>query len=458
MKKSHLKVRTREDKNGITIILDIISDQKFSIEYPKNIWQKTPSSIRQCLLENLSYANTHFLPLILKTGGVSYETALPFLESFFFRNQLYDLHYCEKADGAESLSYLKHFYNLEFQFASIQSALPNNAEISEFDIKKKKAIIPFSFGKESLLVVGICMELGIEPILVYCQEPSQRYEEKFKRKRLKELSEDLGITTYFLKNDPGLFRHAAAFGEWNNTEIGWGTQTTILNLLMIPFAFAHEAAFIFFGNEFSNNSYDTWEEWNRFPSFDQTSFWTQQQNIITQLLTNKNTHTYALLESMEEINTQSALYHRYPKLSKYHSSCFGLSSFKEKTAWCGNCYKCEKMFIIGAAMGYSFREMGFSRDLFKKEKILDEYFSGYQDIDSDCAFYIMKEKGIKNSIIDLFEKEKIGKIHDFLWYKNYFSKLKPASNLPPDFSEKIIAIEQEEIDYFLKKTLCSVIK
>lgn len=452
-KKSSLVVHSKETNNGISIWFG--KDKKeFKIEYPENIWQKTPDSVRQCLLENLTYANTHFLPLILNKEEIIYDTALPSLESFLFRNQLYDLHYCEKADGAKSLSYLKKFYNLNFQFNSSQSTLPNSSDIPEFNTTKIKAIIPFSFGKESLLLVGLCMELGIDPILVYSQEPSQCFEEEYKTKKLKQLSEEMGITTYFLKNEPGLFRHASAFGEWNDTEIGWGTQTTILNILMIPFAFEHEANFIFFGSEYSNNNYDKWKGWNRFPSFDQTSFWTKQQNIISRLLTNHNTKTHALLESMEEISTQSALYHRYPKLSKYHSSCFALSSFTEDSGWCGNCYKCEKMFVIGNALGYSSQEMGFKKNLFLNEKFLDEYFSGYKDIDSDCAFYILKRKGIKNHVIDRFQKEKIGKIKDFSWYKKYFSEPKSTQNLPKDLSAKILNIEKEEIDFLFKETLC----
>src|SRR3989338_613150 len=277
-----LTVRAKLILNGIAIK---VLDKIYKAEYPRHIWQSTPQSIRQVLLDNLTLAYTHILPLILDKNKIKYDFTIPFLEPFFFKNQLYDLLDCERADQVKHLSYLKNFYNLEYEFKPGKSQLPNNKQIPRLPTEKPTAVLPFTFGKESLLSLGLCLELGIKPILVYCQELGHPYEEKYKLKKITKLKQEFKIDTYFIKNEPGLFRYGISFGLKNKTEIGWGAQTTILALAMVPFVFSYKAQYIIYGSEFSNNDYLWQKGWKSYVSFDQTGFWSREQDIMVKLLT-----------------------------------------------------------------------------------------------------------------------------------------------------------------------------
>jgi len=447
--KSELLVEGKEIKNGVSIKLE---GKEYKIEYPGEIWKRTPSSIRKVLFENFTFGFTHFLGLILKKEKIKYNIKIPLFESFLFKNQLYDLLSCERADKVHHLSYLRDFYNCEFEFEKGDASLPNLREISNFS--SKKAIIPFSFGKESLTTLGLCLELGIEPILVYCQEPAHPYEEKYKLKKLKEIQREFKIKTYFIKNEPGLFRYGIAFGKKKKTEIGWGTQTTLLALLSLPFAFLERAGLILFGNEYSNNEIEWKEKRKVFLSFDQTSFWTKQQNIMVSLLTNGKCHVKSFLEPLEEIHIFYLLHHRYPELGKFQFSCSAQEPLLRGSQWCHHCYKCARMFLFAPCCEINPYKIGFKKDLLKERGLFSHYFGKKVTTGSiqelDFCFYWLYKKKFKSPLMKIFGKEKLPKLKPWNWYRKYYSSLHQAENLPPEYEEKMKSIFEEEIKNFSK--------
>jgi hypothetical protein len=445
--KSELLVEGKEIKNGVSIRL---GGKEYKIEYQGEIWKKTPPSIRKVLLENLTFGFTHFLGLILNKEKIKYNIKIPIFESFLFKNQLYDLLSCEKADRVSHLFYLRSFYNQEFEFERGEISLPNPKEMP--DLSPRKAIIPFSFGKESLTTLGLCLELGIEPILVYCQEPAHPYEEKYKLKKLKEIKGKFKIKTYFIKNEPGLFRYGIAFGKKKKTEIGWGSQTTLLAFLSLPFVFSERAGLILFGNEYSNNEIEWKEGWKVFLSFDQTSSWTRQQDIMIGLLTNGNCHVKSSLEPLEEIQIFYLLHHRYPELGKYQFSCSAQKPLLKGSQWCHHCYKCARMFLFALCCEIDPYKIGFKKNLLRERGLFSHYFGKKAATGSiqelDFCFYWLYKKKFKSPLMKIFEKERLPKLKTWNWYRNYYSSLHPAENLPPDYEEKIKAIFEEEIKKF----------
>src|SRR3989344_1698689 len=148
-----LKVSSNLTNNGFDLKTD---NKNFSTVYPADIWQKTPVILRKILLENITFAETHWLPLILKGYvKVAYNTCQPFFEPLLFKNQLYDLLFSESADEVRQLTYLKQFYNLEYLFSKTSATGLNSGDIPVFKSSSQRpiAIIPFTFGKESLLLV-----------------------------------------------------------------------------------------------------------------------------------------------------------------------------------------------------------------------------------------------------------------------------------------------------------------
>ncbi|MFA6322856.1 MAG: hypothetical protein WCX71_05315 [Candidatus Buchananbacteria bacterium] len=442
--KNHpLSINAQITSSGIKIMVD---KKSYQIIYPKKIWAKTPPSTKQILTQNLSYGWTHFLPLILDRDKIVYHHPLPLFESFLFKNQLYDLVYVEQLENKKPLSYLKKFYNQNVEFDDLNSATIKTEEIPKFKKTKDVAIIPFTFGKESLTTFALCLELGIEPVLVYCQEPGHPFEEKFKRKKLKELEKTFKIKTYFIKNEPGLFRYGLAFNYHLGTEIGWGAQTTLLALMSVPFAFAHQAKYILFGTEHSNNDVEWINDWKFFPSFDQTAESSAQQNNIIKLLTNNQCEVKCMLESLEETNILYTLAHRYPKIAPYLFSCESKKPLHGKSQWCHQCAKCERIYLLATGTGLDPKIFGFKKNLLANPQTIDYYFKESSlDTDFDFCFHALNQKRIADNLVNKFKKTKFKKIKNWNYCYRRMTSLLPARNLPTKYQNKIKKIFAAEL-------------
>lgn len=427
----------------------IVGKKKFPIQYNKKIWQQTPSNIKQILCDNITFGFTNILPLILKKEKINYQTNFPLLESFLFKNQLYDLLSCERADRVPHLSYLRRFYNLENDFGSNSSVSPDTKNAKKFTNKTPTAIIPFTFGKESLTTFALCLELGIRPILVYCQEPAHPHEEKYKLKKLQELKKKISLPVYTIKNAAGLFRYGLAFGITNGTEIGWGAQTTLLSLLMIPFVYAHQAQMILYGSEYSNNESEMYQGWRFYPSYDQTSHWTAQQDNLVRLLTNNQCRVHSSLEPLEEISIFYLLHHRYKEMGKYQFSCGATHPLHHNTQWCCRCYKCARMFLFARALGIDPRSIGFGQDLLQKKGMFDHYFGTDYKSGSpqelDFAFYLAYRRGALGKYTKLFVAKKLGKLKSRAHYLKHFTTLHSQINLPSKYKQRLLKIFSQEL-------------
>ena len=249
-KKPPLRIDGKINQQGITLIA---KNKKFLITYPKKIWQTLPPTVKLALRDNLVYAESNFLPLILDEKELFYGTNFPLLESFCFKNQLYDMPDVELEDKKKPGEYVRQLFNLKIDFKDHRVNFVAENKIPKFKNQRPVVVLPFSFGKESLVTAAILQELKIKTVLVFCQEPAQRHEEKFKVPLLKKLSREQKLPTHFMENDPGLFRYDRAFGFKPYTELGWGNQCTVLALQMIPFVYYYQANYILFGSEYSNN-------------------------------------------------------------------------------------------------------------------------------------------------------------------------------------------------------------
>ncbi|MFA5076312.1 MAG: hypothetical protein WC480_02750 [Patescibacteria group bacterium] len=449
-----LDIKAKLKNNGLDIF---VGNKKFAIDYPTAIWQKTPSIVRQALLENITFAETHLLPLILNKKKIKYNFNYPLFEPYLFKNQLYDLIYCEKIDEIKKpLSYLQKFYNLDFEFSSPDSTIPGPTDIPKLKFTKTKAIIPFTFGKESLVTFSLCRELGIEPILFYCQEPVQPYEEKYKLKRLAELEKKFKVKTYFIKHEPGLFRYGRAFNTPAHSELGWGSQTTILALLAIPFLYAEQARYILFSSEASTAQADGLiNGWKVFNSADETIENSILKNNICRLLTNNQSEVKCLLEPLEEIEIFYLLHHRYPEIGQQQFSCFAEKPLYPGSQWCHNCTKCQRMFVFARACGLDPQKIGFKKDILQSSGYFKHYFDNKDtlatDQELDFIFYLLSKKGLTSPYIKKFQKERLPKLRSWNWYHNYYSGIKSSINLPAPYRNKIIKIFSQEMANFEKR-------
>lgn len=430
--------------------IDIFVDKKrFSVAYPSAIWKQVPLAVKQFMRDNLAYAETHLLPVQLEKSRIEYKTTYPFFESLFYRNQLFDMMFCELTDGVPQFTYLNPFYNLDIHFASRATYIPSFSPPKKIK-QAVTTILPFTLGKESLATTGLCRELGINPILIFCQEPSQEYEEKKKLHFLRKFKRSLDTDFHFITHEPGLFRYGKAFNLSFASELGWGTQTTLLTLLVIPFVLFYRAQYVLIGSEHSNNYYDLINGWKVHCSFDQTTQWTPQQSMITQYLTGNHTRVHSMLEPMEELSIFYMLHHRYPQYSGYQFSCFAMKNLVGNSQWCHSCSKCFKNYLFALAAGVKPEILGFKRSMLT-EKLVEQFYIPLrqdEELDLDFAFKIILKKHDARSLSKKSISSIQKKLRDWNYYVEYFFHLKSSYNLPDAYRNAIVSILKKELQSF----------
>ena len=410
-KEEFIAIKSEITDDGISISF---RGKKYKIAYPKEIWKDYSEANKEFLLDNITFMQTSYLPPSMKKRGAIYSTSLPLLESFAFKSTLYDIPSTAKIDGNKTTDYMKSFFNSEFIFASYDAVIPEIGKRKRANSKKKPvAIIPFTAGKESLLTLGLCLELGIKPIPVYIDEDPEHPESKHKEKIIRTIESEYGIKVYKLLNEPGKKLRFV-----DNPDNNWGLGAQLISYLLelFPFINYFEADYVFFGNEYSCDEYTYDKE--GFKSsfwFDQRSEWTMQLNSIAKMLTNNTTEVGSLVNPLYEIALLKILHERYPYLAQLQMSCFSDTEEGKHRIWCGTCPKCGWMYAFFKGLGIDTAKLGFKNELFTKDnKHLFTIFGGDGIYTQDAigigeeeqalAFYMAAEKGEKGELIEEFKK------------------------------------------------------
>ncbi|MBW2965130.1 hypothetical protein KY363_06750 [Candidatus Woesearchaeota archaeon] len=461
-KEEFLAVKSEITDEGLTIS---VKGKKYRVAYPKEIWQAYSDTNKELMLDNLTFMQTCHLAASHKKKGIVYSTSLPFFETFAFKATMYDLPSTAVIDEKKTSDYMKKFFNSEFLFSSYETVLPEFRKTRKTSSKKKpSAVILFTAGKESLLTFALCLELGIEPILVYMDEAPGLPESKHKANIINTIETEYGIKVHKIVNEPGKLRYCDLGEDDNNW--GAGTQFLTYVLEVLPFVNHFDAEYILFGNEYSCDDHTYCDE--GFKSnfcFDQCSEWTKQLDAMAKIMTNKAVEVGSLVGPLYEIGLLKILHERYPQLAKLQMSCFSDTEEGKKRVWCGNCSKCGRLFAFFKANGIDTTKVGFENNMFNKDSLKhfaifggDCHYSydisGLGSEEQTLAFYMAAERGEKGYAIDEFKKlpvyeeikSKFKKVH-----KKYFSQYESVS-MPYDLKEKLMDIFDETFrDEFTQK-------
>ena len=136
----------------------------------------------------------------------------------------------------------------------------------------------------------------------------------------------------------------------------------------------HKADLMLFGSEYLNNYYDIHDGWKIFISYDQTSFFTKEQDIMVRLLSNNHCSVRTTLEPMDQISIFYLLHKRYPEIGKYQFSCTAEFPLYHGSQWCHKCYKCSRMFLFARCCEVDPYSIGFKKDLLNEPGLFDNYF------------------------------------------------------------------------------------
>lgn len=442
-----------------------IKNKKYQINYQRRIWEKFPKSLHRVFADSLAYIATWHLPL-MDNVSLTYHFCPPLIEPVFFKMLLYTIpmNIFEYQDrDIKTSDLIKKFYNFNFQTKF--NAL--NFSYSGKKIKKilrNKAVVLFSFGKESLLTYGLLKELGVKTILVFIKEPQSTFENTHKKKLADKFYDKFNEDVEFFPLSIGKLR------QQEDLAWGWDIILSQYAFILVPYYFSQQARYLFFGNEQSCN----------FNMLDKEGFFInpvfEQSISAMQLLQNIpkvffiNTHVGSLVEPINEIFVTYILHHRYPEVGRFQMSCFSETPEAKKRRWCGLCEKCARMYIVFRALNISPERVGFYNSemlslasepfyaLFTQGNGKSAYGSSGLGRDEQLlAFYLAYRNGVKGELIDKFktlfleeaEKRKERLINDYFGIHSSFSLPSPLRSRTIRIFEK----EREKVASYLNKLL-----
>ena len=305
------KYATRETKlpslkvNGIakisSVVLDdglgvTINDKHLKLRYPRSMWHRFPKSHRRILTQNLAFALTFQLPYLYTTiRRMLYTMPVPLSEAYLFKAFALALPATAIMQPHKDLrmtsNLLRRLYDIDYVFSNKKSEVPPYNRTSFSDT----AVMPFTFGKDSLLTFALAKELDIEVHPVYIGEPHFGYEEYIKKLLAVPFSREFKTRISILRNTLGILRDPLGW-------FGWELQLTQYSLMLLPYVYAKRAGYIFFSNEQSCNDTIIDEDGFRCnPVFEQSHSWLLQNSLMASIVGGNSLSIGSLLEPIHEI-------------------------------------------------------------------------------------------------------------------------------------------------------------
>ncbi|MBI2530183.1 MAG: hypothetical protein HYW05_03500 [Candidatus Diapherotrites archaeon] len=450
-----MKINSEITGNGIRLEL---KGKRYCLKYPEGVWENYPDSAKRALANELTYVMTMHLPVMLNANKISYNTAIPAFEPFYFKMMLNHLPFCADIDKVEAGEYLRRLMNAEFRFSSYE---PDPVNYEPYDWNpEEKAVINFSFGKDSLLSHALLEEIGIKTSLVYVSEPNCPIENNYKDAHMEKFSREFGTEVNKLYNETGLL-HDYEYWNIGKTEFGYGHLITEYGMDALPFAHAQRAKYIVFGNEKSCEDYYVGKDgFKCFPVYDQSHGWLVHLNQMTRQFSGGIVNTISVVEPINELAIIKILHSRYKEIAKYQMSCFpDETEFGKHNAWCEHCSKCARMFVFMKACGLDTRRVGFKSNMFNSEfrnvysifgnatgEMIGWDASGANKDELLFAFYLAYKNGASGALIDEFRKlylEDVKKNEDVL-YKRFFGTY-DSITMPKHIKKKMTGIFDNEL-------------
>lgn len=448
-----LEIKASLSTSGLKISF---RDKVYETSFPDRVWSEYPFHMKEVLFDNLVFAATIHLPLVLNGDEIHYNTSPPIFQPHFFQNMIMDLPSCADVDVNRTSDLLRRYMNLKIQFKDNTVKFP----LYDGEASPDSSVVSFSFGKDSLLTYAVADELGLNPRIVYIVEPSLKYEEKHKNALARRFFQEFGVKLNKVAHTTGLLRDCTHLNI-EKTELGWGLQSTEYALLLLPFAHKFKARYILFGNEYSCGAYYFDKEgYVCYPAYDQAHVWTCEIDVMTRLMTNNKVRTMSLIEPLNDIAVMAILNRRYPEVAKYEMSCFTETEAGRDHRWCQSCPVCSKMYLLLTAVGVDPKSVGFSKDMLTKEnKAFFSLFGGRKTSryaltklgrdEQLFAFYLAYMRGHDSDLVREFSKAflKEAKAREDELYKAFFG-LHESITMPPKILNKVISIYREELKNF----------
>lgn len=431
-----------------------INNKIIRLRYPPTIWQRFPKMHRKILAQNIAFGLTFHIPYLFTTlKRMFYNIPVPLSESFFFKGLSLALPSTalmqRQKDKRMTSNLLRRLFDVDYVYSNTKTDIPPYNRVSLSD----HAVMPFTFGKDSLLTFALAQELGLTVHPVYISEPYSPYEEITKKLLSEPFKKEFRTRISFLRNTLGILREPTGW-------FGWELQLTQYSLMLLPYVYAKRAGYILFSNEQSCDDTIIDEDGFRCnPVFEQSHGWLLQNSLMASIIGGNSLSIGTLLEPIHEIAIERILHQRYPKIAKYQSSCDLPEKPKTDGRWCENCSKCGRMYIMLLANGIDPHVVGFKRNLLRdKYHHLYTLFStnrvkefGYDQSEAGkdeqiLAFLMAYQLGHKGPVMQTFVRRflTIARKKERFLRQTYFG-IHSTKTIPASIRPKILHIFRQEL-------------
>lgn len=409
-----IKITGKTIDSGIKV--SISSTQlttELELNYPNMVWEHYLKQNKVKLLDNIAYIFTAHLPFLLK-GNIRLEYNTGYPQVFSWANQCFmrflpAYWYLQRGRrGTGVFPLLKTMLNSRAIFAETKDVPPKFPETLQ-----KNVIIPFTFGKDSFLTYLIANEIGLDPTLVYFNEPTELYAREHKLSLIKLFEKTAHKKIYFMDNPLGSLRE---IGEgW----FGWELALTSWTLLSLPFAYLSKAAYIIFSNEMDVNKFFYDDEGLKvIPDYEQSAQAIEELSIVTQSLSEGEVYTTTFLQGLTDLSIVAILKNRYfDKSFNFLMSCWAETEDAKDKRWCANCSKCARLYVYMTACGIDpVKDAGFEDNMLEVERApLYNVFGsrasgtgwdafGLNTDEQALAFYLTCLRGNRDPLVKKFMK------------------------------------------------------
>lgn len=407
------RVKAEVEREGISVWLD---KKEFRTTYPRHVWQPYPIQLKTQLARSLAFAFTYHLTL--QKRYLHYQFPPPPVWSYFYHGLTYSLPemVLDEDNPYKTSELLKSIF--ESNYYCRFTGLPEVQTVHNgSDLQPDRAVIPFSFGKDSLLTYCISREIGLTPALFFMAEPASPYENKNKEKLRTAFEKEFVDTVHVIPLELGRLRQKSGL-MW-----GWDLLLLQYTLVLLPYLYSNKAAYFFWSNEQSTNDVETDAEGYPInPTYEQSSGWTLNLNNVLRLF-GSNATIGSIIEPVHEIFISYLLHRRYPEVAKYQLSCFNDAPASKTKRWCGECYDCARVYLFLVAVGVDPKTVGFTDDMLADEKAdlfyifslrknpLQEqqrFLTSFNE--RYLAFYLACRRGVKGDLVQRFKRDLLGRI------------------------------------------------
>ncbi len=430
-------------KSGVKVRFN---KKTFNLKIPKKIWSIYP--YKEELLDNLAYVSSVNIPVIARKNELIYNTCKPIIKKLVNKIILGNVPNAVEDYRDNTSKTIKRFHNIKYIFNG-ESKIPSFQEsLSE------GCIVPLSCGKDSLLTLGICNEIGLKPVCVYVNDTVSSTENNLKLNYNKAISKEFNLKSVIIRNE---IEQLNDFDYWKKGEtcLGYTHLTTGFCLMSLPLMYYFDKKHIILGNQQDMNfSFINKDGYKTYPSYDQTNEGTELQNRIVKKMTNNHGSVFSVIKPVTNIAAMKILFNRYSSLAKYQISCDCLDGTNEKR-WCHDCNKCARLFLFMKAFGFDGKLVGL-RNLFERE--FKNYYTLF-DSKQDCyekskesrdqqllGFYLAYRNNQKGYLVDHFKKNYLqeAKEREDELHKTFFKVYN--SNMPNKIKNKVSSIYKEELN------------